>query len=156
MYKIVIEDQVEEENHANILNFIPKSFTLAEEIHFNKGIEHPLVFEDVQNEGYRMWKDEFTGFDLAHAEVGLDILGKMHALGLVLLDKKIVEDHSLTELLNFNLLKLLTEPIRQIVDIGMNTLLEWMKNNKKDDEDEVSIRKLAQYFEKRKGTSYLK
>lgn len=135
LFKIVIED--EEEDVKDILNFIPRSMTLPGQITFNQGLNEPLTFENLSASGYRMWKDEFSGLDLAHAGIGLETLGKMHALGIVLFEKKLVEDKN--RLLDFDMMIQFKGPLLDIIDKGMTAFKDWMVNNNLDNK---SIEKL--------------
>jgi len=148
LFKIVIED--ESEDVEDILDFIPRPLTLPGQLTFNRGMEEPLTFENLLSSGFRMWKDEFNGFDLAHAEVCMDTYGKLHALGLVLFEKKIVEDENIVKLLDHDIMKLFTAPLLGIVDKGMEAFRDWMVNN---DYEKQSIAKLEHQLSER---NYLK
>ena len=146
LFERVIED--EEEDVKDILNFIPRSMTLPGQITFNRGLNEPLTFENLSASGYRMWKDEFSGLDLAHAGIGLETLGKMHALGIVLFEKKLVEDEN--KLLNFDMMKMFKGPLLDIIDKGMTAFKDWMVNNNLENK---SIEKLEDELHDR---NYLK
>merc|ERR1719308_19540 len=73
LFKDVIE--VSNEDVSNILDFIPKPYTLPRLFTFDRGLEAPLIFEDLSKDGYRMWKDEFNGLDIPHAAIALEAYG---------------------------------------------------------------------------------
>ena len=52
-----------------------------------------------------MWKDELIRVDLEHASIGMETYGKLHALGLVLHEAKIIQDDNLLQLLNRDITK---------------------------------------------------
>ena len=103
LFKTVIEDQHQNADH--ILEFLPVPLTLPGEMSPGRGIEEPLVFESLTTSGYTMWKDEFNGLDLEHASIALQTFGKMHAVGLVLHETKILQDDNLLQLLSVDIIK---------------------------------------------------
>ena len=145
LFQMVVED--ESEDSDEILKFIPKPLTLPGPMTFNRGIEEPLICENASSLGYKMWKDEFNGLDLAHAEISLEAYGKLHALGLVLFEKKIVEDENFVKLLDVDIIKLFTSPLMEIVDKGFESFKEWIRNN---DNDEETVAKLKHELNDRK------
>ena len=118
LVQIVIED--EDEDVKDILNFIPRFFTLPGKTTLDQGLEQPLTFENLLSSGYRMWKDEFNGLDLDHAVVALESFGKLHALGMVLFEKNIVEDHNIME---YDFMETFSDPLLDIIDGGMMAFL---------------------------------
>jgi len=148
LFKIVIED--EEESVEDILNFIPRVLTLSGQITFNRGKTEPLTIENLSSSGYRMWKDEFSGLDLDHAGIGLETLGKMHALGIVLFEKKLVEDENIVKLMDYDMMKMFRGPLSDVFDKGITSFRDWMVNNNLDNK---SIAKLEDQLYER---NYLK
>ena len=136
LFKGVIEDEGED---VDILDFASNPLTLPGQLTFNRGFEEPLVLENLSFDGYKMWEDEFNGLDLAHAIVSLETFGKMHALGMVLFDKKVVKDDNLCQLLEFDYFKMFTDQMLGMVDNGMKAVVEWMAEN---DVEEESITKM--------------
>jgi len=131
LFKIVIDD--EGEDVEELLNFLPKSLALQGKISFARALEEPLTFENLISSGHRMWADEFNGLDLAHTKICMNTYGKLHALGLALLDKKIVEDENLGKLLLFDFMKLFTGPLLGVIENGMKAVRDWMiKNDSKE------------------------
>ena len=65
-YEEIVE--VETENAYEILNFLPKPFTLPGPLTFSRGFEEPLVLEDLSQLGYARGEDDIKGFDLNHTE----------------------------------------------------------------------------------------
>ena len=112
-----------------MLNFIPTPITAPGPLTLNRGLEEPLVSEDLSQAGYKMWKDEFNGLDLAHAGIALEAYGKLHALGLALFEKKVVEDENIVKLLDVDMMKWYTDSIMDQVEAGMRSFREWMLNN---------------------------
>ena len=125
LFKDVIE--VSNEDVNDILDFIPKPYTLPRPFTFDRGLEAPLIFEDLSKDGYRMWKDEFNGLDIPHAAVALEAYGKLHALGMVLLEKGYVKDEIITKLFNFN--PATACMIFEINDKALESFQEWMMKN---------------------------
>ena len=130
LFKDVIE--VSNEDVSNILDFIPKPYTLPRPYTFDKGLEAALIFEDLSKDGYRMWKDEFNGLDIPHAAVALEAYGKLHALGMVLLEKGDVKDEIITKLFNFN--PATACMIFEINDKALESFQDWMIKNNYDKE----------------------
>ena len=112
---------------GNLLDFIPKPYILQRPVTFNQGLEEPLTCEDLSKVGYKNWKDEFNGLDIPHAEVALEAYGRLHALGIVLFEKEEIKDENLTKLFNFNPATAFIIP--EIVEKGLKTFCDWMKNN---------------------------
>jgi len=139
LFKIVIDDEGEDVDE--LLNFLPKPLTLPGKITFARALEEPLTFENLISTGHRIWADEFNGLDLVHAQICMDTYGKFHALGLALLDKKIVEDANLGKLLHFDFMKLFTGPLLYVIENGMKAVRDWMINN---DCKKESITKIKQ------------
>ena len=130
LFKNVIEEEGED---ANILDFASTPFPLPGELTFNRGLEEPLVLENISPAGYRMWQDEFNGLDLAHALISLETYGKVHALGMVLLEKNVIDDDNLKKLLDVDAVKLMTENLLQMIEKGMTAFIDWLDEN--DDHD---------------------
>jgi len=144
LFKDVIEDN--HEDVRDILDFLPKSYTLPGPFTFDRGLEAPLIFEDLSKNGYRMWKDEFNGLDIPHAAVVLEAYGKLHALGMVLLEKGDVKDEIITKLFNLNPAFMIIE----IKDKALKTFQDWMMKNKFDTDA------LAKLEHEMKDRNYLK
>ena len=121
LFKNVIEDNAKDE--MDIIDFIPKPYIIPGQSSFNRGLEEPLICEDLSKVGYRIWKDEFNGLDIPHAEVALEAYGRFHALGMVLFEKEEIKDENITKLFNVNVMS-------EILNSnGMKTFKEWMENN---------------------------
>jgi len=123
-------DKMIEENAKDdddILDFIPKPYILPGPVTFNQGLEEPLTCQDVSKLGYKVWKDEFNGLDIPHAEVALEAYGRLHALGMAIFERGEVEDENVTKLYNFNPATSCIIP--EIVEAGFKTFHDWMENN---------------------------
>ena len=139
LFEKVIEEQ--EENVDDMLSIIPKPFTLSGHLTDKRAFEEPLVCEDLSSIGFKMWKKEFEGLDLPHSEIAIEALGKLHALGMLLLEKTALEDDSIVKQLDVNMMSFFTEPIMQIIETGMASFRDWMLNN---DYDENALTNLEQ------------
>jgi len=155
-------DNVIEENgkdDSNLLDFIPKPYILPGPVTFNQGLEEPLTCEDLSKIGYKIWKDEFNGLDIHHAEVALEAYGRLHALGMVLFEKGEVKDENITKLFNFN--PAMACIIPEIVEGGLKTFRDWMENNnyakkaveivEKEMEDKNYVKTIEKIFEEGKS-----
>ena len=129
------------------LDIFPKPYIIPGQKTFNRGLEEPLMFEDLGKIGYRIWKDEFNGLDILHTKVALEAYGKLHALGMVLFEKVEVRDENIIKLFNFNPASLVPE---KIVDEAMKTFIEWMKNNN------YAKEVIAKVENERKDRNYMK
>lgn len=125
LFKNVIEDNAKD--GMDILDFIPKPYIIPGPSSFNRGLEEPLICEDLSKVGYKIWKDEFNGLDIPHAKVALEAYGRFHALGMALFEKGEIKDENVTKLFNVNSMSACI--IYEIVDNGMKTFKEWMENN---------------------------
>ena len=130
LFKNIIEEEGED---ASMLDFVSTPFPLPGDLTFNRGLEEPLVLENLSPAGYRMWSDEFNGLDLAHALIALETYGKVHALGMVLLEKNAIDDDNLKRLLDVDAIKLMTENLLEMIDKGMKAFIDWLDEN--DDKD---------------------
>ena len=86
-----------------------------------------MICEDLSKVGYQIWKDEFNGLDIPHAEIALEAYGKLHALGMVLFEKESLKDENIEKLFNFN--PATACMIFEIVDGALKTFHDWMENN---------------------------
>jgi len=125
LFENVVEENAKDA--TEILDFIPKPYILPGPVTFNQGLEEPLTCEDLNKLGYKMWKDEFNGLDIPHAEVALEAYGRLHALGMVLFEKGEIKDDNLTKLFNFNPAAACIIPA--VVEGGMKAFHDWMENN---------------------------
>ena len=126
LFKNVIEEAGED---ASMLDFVSTPFPLPGELTFNRGLEEPLVLENLSPAGYRMWSDEFNGLDLAHALLALETYGKVHALGMVLLEKNAIDDGNLKELLDVDAMKWMTKNLLEMFDKGIQAFINWLDEN---------------------------
>jgi len=125
LFKNVIEENAKDV--SNLLDFIPQPYILHGPITFNQGLEEPLTCEDLSKAGYKIWNDEFNGLDIPHAEVALEAYGRLHGLGMVLLEKEGVKDENIEKLFNFNPATAYIIP--EGVEAGLKTFRDWMINN---------------------------
>ena len=126
LFKTVIEDNAEDVR--SLLDFSPKPYILSRPLTFNRGLEEPLIFEDLCHDGYRVWNDEFNGLDIPHAVVALEAYGKLHALGMCLLEKRKVREGTIEKLFNFK--PALSCILFEFVDNGLKDCQDWIiKNN---------------------------
>ena len=130
LFKNAIEEAGED---ASMLDFVSTPFPLLGNLSFNRGLEEPLVLEDLSSAGYRMWSDGFNGLDLAHALISLETYGKVHALGMVLLENNAIDDENLKELLDVDAMKWMTESLLEMFDKGIQAFIDWLDEN--DDQD---------------------
>ena len=121
--------ETETENIDEMLDFLSKSFTLPGPLTFDRGFEEPLVLEDLTQLGYTRGKDDIKGFDLNHTEVAMGAFGQLHALGMVLLEKKGLDEDNLVELLDLDMRMIFTAPFIELTEKGMISLKEWMLEN---------------------------
>ena len=121
--------ETETENIHEMLNFLSKSFTLPGPLTFDRGFEEPLVLEDLTQLGYTRGKDDIEGFDLNHTEEAMVAFGQLHALGMVLLEKKGLDDDTLAELLDLDMRMIFTAPVIELNERGMISFKEWMLEN---------------------------
>jgi len=157
LFNNVIEENARDV--SNLLDFIPKPYILHGPVTFNQGLEEPLTCEDLSKVGYRIWKDEFNGLDIPHAEVALEAYGRLHALGMVLFEKGEVKDENIRKLFNFNPATACMIP--EIVEGGLKTFRDWMKNNnyaknaveivEKEMKDRNYLKTVAKLFEEGKS-----
>ena len=92
-----------------------------------------MVFENLSDSGFRMWKDEFNGLDLEHTSIAMQTYGKLHGLGLVLHEAKIIQDDNLLQLLNLDITKTFGAFLLEKVDEGMEAFIKWMTEHNVDD-----------------------
>ena len=148
-FKSLIEEEGED---GAILDFASGPLTLPGELTFNRGFEEPLVLENLSPAGYKMWDDEFGGLDLPHAIISLETIAKMHALGMVLLEKKTIDDENLVKLLQWDLTKLMNDSLLDMIDSGINTFIDWLAVH--DEQDSKS--KLAYLLKDRNYMTVLR
>ena len=145
LFKTVIEDQ--KQDPEDILDFFPIPLTSPGEMTFSRGMEEPLVFENLSTLGYEMWKDEFEGVDFEHANIAMKTYGKLHALGLVLHEANILKDENLLKLLNMDITQsLFNKSGLERLDKGFKAFIIWMKDHH---ENEESISKLEDQLRNR-------
>lgn len=126
LFRTVIEANKED---SYMMEFTSTPFPLPGDLTFNRGLEEPLVLENLSPAGYKMWPDEFNGIDLPHALISLETYGKLHALGMVLLDTEAIRDDNLKKLIDIDVMKLMTENVQKIIDKGMAAFINWMDEN---------------------------
>ena len=120
-----------------MLSFIPKPFTLPGPLTFTRGLEEPLVFEDLSKSGYKMWKSGLDGLGLAHTESAIEAFGKFHALGLILFEREVLDDENMRKVLEAR--NTWNDSVMTFVDKGVELLRSWMLNN---DYDKIAINSL--------------
>jgi len=130
LYRTLIENEGED---ATMVDFAATPFTLNGDLSFNRGYEEPLVLENMSASGYSMWQDEFNGLDIKHVMVCMETYGKLHGLGMVLLDKNMIADDNLEKLVNFDMTSLYTDLIKDMVDKGMTAFIDWLAENKEEE-----------------------
>lgn len=126
LFTTLIEDNGE--SIVDILDIIPKPFITPGQITFDEVLQEPLICEDLSKLGYRMWPDEFNGLDIPHAEVALEAYGKLHALGMLLLEKGDLKSELIDKLFN-NFNHATSCMMFEINDAGLKTFQDWMENN---------------------------
>ena len=142
----------EEGEDGSFLDFVSRPLTLPGELTFNRGFDEPLVLENLSSGGFKMWDDEFGGLNLSHAIVSLETLAKMHGLGMVLLEKKTIDDENLVKLLQWDLTKLMNDSLLDMIDSGINTFIDWLAVH--DEQDSKS--KLAYLLKDRNYMTVLR
>jgi len=130
LYKSLIENEGES---VSMMDFVAKSFPLHGDLSFSRGYEEPLVLENLSASGYRMWPDEFNGLNVNHVMLCMETYGKLHGLGMVLLDKNMITDDNLNKLLNMDITTLYTDLIQDMVDKGMANFIVWLSENKEEE-----------------------
>ena len=116
-----------------MLDFAAKPFPVNGDLSFNRGYEEPLVLENLAESGYRMWPDEFNGLDIQHVMVCMETYGKLHGLGMALLDKNMITDDNLDKLMNLDMTTLYTDIVMGMVDKGMAAFIDWLKENNEEE-----------------------
>ena len=94
-----------------------------------------------------MWKDEFTGLDLEHSSIAMQTFGKMHEVGLVIHETKILQDDNLLQLLNLDITIFFGALSLELIDEGITAFISWMKEH---DVDNGSILALEHQLRDRK------
>lgn len=112
-----------------MLDFIPTAFRLPRQLTFSRSIEEPLTLENLRASNYKMIENEIDGFDVAHARLAIEALGKFHALGMVFFSKTNLEDENLKELFDLEMMKMITEPLLAFYDDGIKAIVDWTENN---------------------------
>jgi len=130
LYKSLIANEGED---MSMVDFVATSLPLPGDLSFSRGYEEPLVLEDLSASGYRMWPDEFNGLDVKHIMVCLETYGKLHGLGMVLLDKKKITDDNLNKLINMDITTFYTDLVKDMVDRGMANFIDWFSKNKEEE-----------------------
>ena len=130
LYKTLIENEGET---VAMLDFAATPFPLPGDLSFNRGYEEPLVLENLGESGYRMWPDEFNGLDIQHAMVCMETYGKLHGLGMALLDKQIITDDNFNKLMHLDITAIYSDIIKDMADKGMAAFIDWLAKNNEEE-----------------------
>jgi len=132
------------EDAKELTGYISDSFTLPGELKLERALTEPMLLEDLGDSGYKMWEDEFNGFDLAHTMKVMETMGKHHALGMVFVERmQSFKNEIYNELLFPDFDVLFTDDLCKIMQNATQFFVDWMNENKFDSGSTKKLQHLA-------------